>query len=295
MKKLIVIAGPTASGKTALAIEIASYFNTEILSADSRQCFRELNIGVAKPTCEELQKVKHHFINSHSIHDDVNAGMYERYALDALDEIYKHHDIAVCVGGTGMYLQALCDGLDEMPKIDKTISDEINQQYAEKGLLWLQEEIKYLDPLFYEIGEMQNPARLLRALSFIRSCGSSILSFQNKKIKPRNFDIHRFSIHMERTLLYQRIDYRVDEMIQSGLLEEVKKLCPFRHLNSLNTVGYKELFNYIDNVCTLDFAIEKIKQHTRNYAKRQVTWFKNQGNYKQSTASEIIANALKIK
>lgn len=295
MKKLIVIAGPTASGKTALAIEIAQHFKTEIISADSRQCYRELHIGVAKPTEKELSLVKHHFINSHSIYDDVNAGVYERFALQTLDEIFKQHDVAICVGGTGMYLQALCKGLDTMPPIDKFISEEMNQHYAEKGLLWLQEEVKLHDPMFYQQGEMQNPARLLRALSFIKSSGISILTFRNNKAKPRNFEIHQFAIAIDRKVLYEQINQRVDYMMQCGLATEVKELLPNKHLPSLQTVGYTELFAHFTGENSLDFAVEKIKQHTRNYAKRQVTWFKNQGSYLQISAADILSNALKIR
>jgi len=287
LKKLIVIAGPTASGKTDLAIRIAQYFQTEIISADSRQCYKELNIGVAKPSDEQLNKVHHYFINSHSILDDVSVGLYEKYALDSLQEIFIKNDVAVCVGGTGLYIKALCEGIDTMPPIDEKIIDQIELNYSTKGIKWLQDEIKIKDELFFHEGEMSNPARMIRALSFMEGIGESILQFRKKEIKKRDFEIHSYAIEIERGVLYQRINDRVDFMIKIGLEDEVKSLLDYQTLKSLNTVGYTELFKYFNHELSLNEAIEKIKQHSRNYAKRQITWFKNQGNYKIISAEAI--------
>jgi len=287
LKKLIVIAGPTASGKTDLAIQIAQYFQTEIISADSRQCYKELKIGVAKPSDEQLNKVHHYFINSHSILDDVSVGLYEKYALDSLQEIFIKNDIAVCVGGTGLYIKALCEGIDTMPPIDEKIIDQIELNYSTKGIKWLQDEIKIKDELFFHEGEMSNPARMIRALSFMEGIGESILQFRKKEIKKRDFEIHSYAIEIERGILYQRINDRVDFMIKIGLEDEVRSLLNYQTLKSLNTVGYSELFKYFNHEFNLNEAIEKIKQHSRNYAKRQITWFKNQGNYKIISAEAI--------
>lgn len=279
-KKLIVISGATASGKTDLAIEIAKYFNTEILSADSRQCYKEMNIGVAKPSESQLKEITHYFINSHSVYDEVNASVYENYGLQILEKIFQKNEIAVCVGGTGLYIKALCEGIDPMPPIDKDIEQNISHLYKVNGLAWLQQEIQKIDTLFAESAEMQNPHRLLRALIFKLSTNQSILDFRKKEVKNRYFDIKYFAIDIEKNILYDRINKRVDSMIQEGLIEEVKKLLQHKHLKALNTVGYSELLSFLNNECDIDFAIEKIKQHTRNYAKRQITWCKNQQQYK---------------
>lgn len=279
MKKLIVIGGATASGKTAWAIDVAKHFSTEIISADSRQCYQELNIGVAKPSQEELESVKHHFINSHSIHQEVSAGEYERYALQAMHTIFENNDYAVCVGGTGLYIKALCEGIDEMPKVDELVKQEITHQYEKNGLIWLQKEVQKNDPNFFAQAEQDNPMRLLRALIFYKSQGESILNFRSKSAKERNFEVYYFAKNIQRDLLYERINIRVDTMMYDGLLEEVKTLKSFEHLNSLKTVGYQELFDYLNGHCTLENAIDKIKQHTRNYAKRQLTWIRHQQNF----------------
>jgi tRNA dimethylallyltransferase len=273
-KKLIVIAGPTASGKTITAIKIAQFLNTEIISADSRQCYQELNIGVARPSISELNLIPHHFINCISIHQQFNAGNYEKYALQCLDEIFNKNNFAVCVGGTGLYIKALCQGIDTMPMIDEKINQLIIQQYQLNGLSWLQNEIKIADPEFYKKGELQNPHRLIRALVFIKSHHQSILSFQTQQKIVRNFDIEYYVIKTDKENLYQQINRRVDTMMELGLAQEVQNLIPFQTLNSLNTVGYKELFKYFNNECALQESIDKIKQHSRNYAKRQITWFK---------------------
>jgi tRNA dimethylallyltransferase len=279
LKTLIVIGGPTASGKTSLAIQLAQHYNTSILSADSRQWYREMTIGVAKPTQDELNTVPHYFINSHSIHDKVSAGEFERFGLNCLNSIFEKNKIAVCVGGTGLYIKAICEGIDEMPIIDKKIETQLNDEYAIKGLEWLQQELKSMDSSYYESIDQQNPMRLLRALIFIKSTGKSISSFQQKEKKHRPFNVLYFSLDLDRSCLYNRINQRVDLMISHGLLDEVKNLISFQELKCMHTVGYSELFQYLNQECTLEYAIDKIKQHSRNYAKRQVTWFKNQSNF----------------
>ena len=287
MKKLIVIAGPTASGKTDLAIQLAQYFNTEILSADSRQCYQELGVAVAKPNEAQLQSVKHHFINSHSIYDEVSAGEYERFGLAVLDEIFTKNDTAILVGGTGLYIKAICEGIDEMPAIDETIKKEVEADYQKNGLSWLQNEVKNTDPDFYAVGETENPMRLMRALTFKLSTQKSILAYRNSTIKKRPFEIEKYVIDIEKAALYKNINDRVEHMLTQGLVTEAEALYPKKHLKNLQTVGYTELFSYFGGNCDLPFAIDKIKQHTRNYAKRQVTWFKNQGQYTLGSAKEI--------
>ncbi len=279
MKKLIVIAGPTASGKTDLAIQLAQHFHTEIISADSRQCFKELGIGVAKPSEAQLQLVKHHFINSHSIYDDVSAGEYERFGLAVLEDIFANNDVAILVGGTGLYIKAICEGIDEMPPVNDSIKKDIEAKFHENGLSWLQNEVKKTDPEFYAVGEINNPMRLMRALTFKLSTQKSIVTYRNSTIKQRNFQIEKYAIEIEKASLYEKINERVDCMIAQGLVAEAETFIPIKHFKNLQTVGYTELFSYFDGDCDLKFAIEKIKQHTRNYAKRQITWFKNQGQY----------------
>ncbi|HMN31760.1 MAG TPA: tRNA (adenosine(37)-N6)-dimethylallyltransferase MiaA [Chitinophagaceae bacterium] len=279
MKTLIVIGGPTASGKTGLAIEVARYFHTEILSADSRQCFRELNIGVAKPHHSQLEEVKHHFINSHSIHDQMSAGIYEKYGLEKLNEIFLKNDIAVCVGGTGLYIKSLCEGIDEMPEVDKQIEAEVHALYKEKGITYLQNEIKLHDVQFFQNSEIQNPHRLIRALVFKKSNGISILEYQKKAVQKREFNIQFFALDVSREKLYQQINNRVDIMMEEGLLEEAKVLYSFKDLKPLQTIGYRELFDYFENKYSYNEAVDKLKQHTRNYAKRQMNWFRHQGHF----------------
>ncbi len=283
---LIVIAGPTASGKTQTAIDIAKYFDTEIVSADSRQCYREMNIGVAKPSEEELATVKHHFINSHSIHYEVNAGVYERYALETLNNIFQKKKIAVLTGGTGMYIDALLNGIDNMPEIDEKIRNSIRQNFELYGIKWLQAELKQKDPETFSLIDRDNPHRLMRALEVIAQTGKSITSFQNKIAAQRNFNTIKIALNWDREVLYKRINKRVDIMMAEGLLEEVKTLYPHRNLKALQTVGYKELFAYLNQECTLEFAIEEIKKNTRRYAKRQITWFKNQDKFEWMSSWE---------
>jgi tRNA dimethylallyltransferase len=273
-KTCIIIAGPTASGKTAAAIELAQHLNTEIISADSRQCFKELNIGVAKPSALELQTVPHHFINSHSIQQHINAADFEQYALNVSAEIFKKHDIVIMAGGTGLYINAFVNGMDMIPAIDPLVRTVISNEYERNGIDWLISQLKQEDPLFAESGEMQNPQRMMRALEVIRSTGKSIFTFHNANPKKRDFNIVQFGIDIEREELYRRINQRVENMMEAGLLEEARALYPHRHLNALQTVGYKEIFDYIDDKTGLQRTVELIKQNTRHYAKRQLTWFK---------------------
>ena len=273
-KTCIIIVGPTAVGKTNLAIQIASHFNTEIISADSRQCFKELNIGVAKPNTNELLLVKHHFINSHSIQHEVNAAVFEKYALEKVTEIFAHSDIAVMTGGTGLYVKAFCHGIDDLPTINPIIRQTIVTNYNNNGIEWLREQVKKEDPPYFIQGETQNPQRLMRALEVKRSTQQSILFYQTNQKKQRAFNIIKIGIELPKTVLTERINVRVNSMIQDGLVEEVKELLPFKYLNALQTVGYKEIFAYLHGDTTLAEAITAIKISTRQYAKRQLTWFK---------------------
>ncbi|MFT3908219.1 MAG: tRNA (adenosine(37)-N6)-dimethylallyltransferase MiaA [Ferruginibacter sp.] len=273
-KTCIIIAGPTAVGKTALAVEVAQHFSTKIISADSRQCYKELNIGVAKPSQEELQAIHHYFINTHSIEDDFSAADYEAYALHAVRDIFLENDIAVMVGGTGLYIKAFCEGLDDIPAVDDEIRNEVIKNYEQGGLSYLQSAIQKADPAFYKTGEMQNPQRMIRALEVQLSTGRSITSYQSKQKKQRDFSIIKTGLQLPREILYERINARVDQMIDDGLVHEAEELISFKKFNALQTVGYRELFDYFDNITSLDRAIELIKQNTRHYAKRQMTWFK---------------------
>lgn len=279
-KTCIIVSGPTAAGKTAFAIDLALQKNTQIISADSRQCFKELNIGVAKPSPEQLKKVKHYFINSHSINEEVNAKIFEEYALKAVEEIFEHNDTAIMVGGTGLYIKAFSEGLDEIPFIDTEIRKKINGEYHLKGLQWLQDKIKKEDPLFFEMGEMQNPQRILRALEVKLSTGKSIVEIQSGKKIKRDFEIQNILLDLPRPELYDNINRRVDQMMENGLLKEAESLFPYKNLNALQTVGYKELFDYFEGKISLAEAVDLIKKNTRHYAKRQMTWFRKQvSNY----------------
>ncbi len=273
-KTCIIITGPTAIGKTAIAIEIAQHFSTKIISADSRQCYKELNIGVAKPSPSELEAVHHYFINTLSIEDDFTAADFETYALHAAGEIFSAHDIAVMVGGTGLYIKAFCEGLDEIPAIDESIRQEIIKNYEQHGLDYLKSAIKKADPEFYSTGEIQNPQRMIRALEVQQSTGRSITTYQSKQKKHRSFDIIKIGLELPREMLYERINERVDKMMDAGLADEADNLLPYKDLNALQTVGYRELFDHFENKISLTRAVELIKQNTRNYAKRQMTWFR---------------------
>lgn len=275
-----IVCGPTAVGKTSLAIELAKALKTEIISADSRQCFRELGIAVAKPSAEELASVPHHFINSHSIQDEMNAGIFEQYALEKTALILKEFGSAVMVGGTGLYIKSFCEGIDEMPSIDPLIRTDIAAAYEEKGLQWLQNEIAMQDPLFWQTAEKANPQRLMRALEFIRSTGTSISVFKTSVKKERPFKIIKIGLELPRAILNERINERVDQMLLKGLTQEAFSLINFRSNNALQTVGYRELFDAFDGKISEQEAIELIKQNTRHYAKRQMTWFRKDSEIK---------------
>jgi tRNA dimethylallyltransferase len=271
---VIILVGPTAVGKTAAAVRLAKQLKTNIISADSRQCYRELNIGVAKPSPAELEAVHHYFINSHSIEAEVNAATFEELALGWTEEIFRSSPVAVMVGGTGLYIRAFTDGLDSIPPVDQTIRSQIRHDYEEHGLGWLQEEIKKYDPAFYAAGELQNPQRLMRALEVRISTGQSILSFRTREPRKRPFDIQTIGLQLPKEELHKRIHDRVDAMMAAGLLEEARTLLPYRHHNALQTVGYKELFDHLDGKISLPEAVAAIKTNTRQYAKRQLTWFR---------------------
>ena len=273
-KTCIIISGPTAVGKTAYAIDLALQYQTAIISADSRQCFKELNIGVAKPSHDQLEKVKHYFINSHSIFDEVNAKIFEEYALENVNHIFKNNDVAIMVGGTGLYIKAFCEGFDEVPGIEEEVRKNVFENYQKHGVDWLQSELETRDPLYFQRGEMKNPQRMMRALEVILSTGNSIYNFQKGQKVSRDFNIRHIRLDLPRQELYANINNRVDKMMDDGLLDEVKSLYPFKHLNALQTVGYKELFAHIDGNISLENAIDLIKKNTRHYAKRQNTWFK---------------------
>ena len=273
-KTCIIITGPTAVGKTASAIELANKYKTQIISADSRQCYRELNIGVAKPSPEQLESIQHYFINSHSIQDEVNVKIFEQYALHAIYKIFETNEVAIMVGGTGLYIKAFCEGLDEVPTVNEVVRNEINEAYKTRGMEWLNNEVKKQDPLYYSSGEIHNPQRMMRALEVKLSTGNSILDFHSGKKITRDFEIKKINLELPRNELYERINKRVDDMMQAGLLKEAENLFPYRHLNALQTVGYKELFDFMEGKFPLDTAIENIKKNTRHFAKRQISWFK---------------------
>jgi tRNA dimethylallyltransferase len=273
-KTCIVIVGPTAVGKTSLAVQTALHFQTEIISADSRQCFKELNIGVAKPSAEELQQVKHHFINSHSIKEEMNAALFEQYALKKVNEIFKHHDVAVMVGGTGLYVKTFCNGIDEVPVIDEKIREKIIADFEWEGLEWLQQEVAEKDPMYFAKGETKNPQRLMRALEVKLSTGKSIIEFRTQQKKHRNFNIIKIGLELAKEQLHKNVNSRVDAMMDAGFLDEVKQLLPHKKLNALQTVGYRELFGQLAGDLLPADAVEIIKINTRQYAKRQMTWFK---------------------
>ncbi len=281
-----IIAGPTAVGKTAVSIALAKALNTEIISADSRQCFTELSIGVARPSEAELAAVQHYFIADHSVETAINAGYFEKFALDKTEQVFTQKNQLVMVGGTGLYIRAFCDGIDPMPEIDPSIRDAIIANYASKGLIWLQAELKHRDPLFWETAEQSNPQRLMRALEVLNATGKSILLFRTAQKKQRPFNIIKIGLEMPVDQLTNRINLRVDQMIQDGLIEEVQSVLQYRNKPALQTVGYKEVFDYLDGNISKEQAITQIKNHTRQYAKRQMTWFKKDPEFKWINMAE---------
>ncbi|WP_258541114.1 tRNA (adenosine(37)-N6)-dimethylallyltransferase MiaA [Parvicella tangerina] len=288
---LIVIVGPTAIGKTSLSIKLAKHFNCPILSADSRQFFKEIAIGTAKPTPEEMDGVPHYFIDSLSIHDEYNVGKFEADAISTLEVVFSKNPVAILVGGSGLYVDAVCKGIDDIPK-DKKIREQLVQELDDKGIAALQLELKEKDPLHFEKMNIQNPQRLIRALEVCRVSGKPYSSFRKGKQKKRPFQIHKIGLNTDREIVYNNINQRVDLMMEKGLLEEVKTVHEFNHLNSLNTVGYKELFKFLDGDISLDEAVELIKKNTRNFAKRQLTWFKRDDSTKWYTPNDSVENII---
>ena len=280
MKTLIVIAGPTASGKTAFSIALAKALNTVILSADSRQFYKEMSIGTAAPTEVELSQVKHYFVHHISIEDKYDVADYERDVMQLLDKLFKTHDAVIMTGGSGLFIDAVCNGIDAMPDVEPEIREKVQKLYDGGGLKALQDEVQRLDPEYYAIVDKQNPRRLQRALEVCYQTGQTFTSFRSGYTARRDFDIKKYALLWDRQQLIERIDKRVDMMMEQGLLEEAKALYPKRHLNALNTVGYKELFAYFDGQCTLEEAVEQIKIHTRQYAKRQMTWLRKDNSYR---------------
>ena len=284
-----IIIGPTAVGKTSFAIALAQHFKTEIISADARQCYAELNIGVARPSLEELSKVPHHFIASHSVNEAVNAQVFENYALAKTEEIFKTHQSVVMVGGTGLYIKAFCEGLDMIPDIDPDIRAHIIEQYEKLGLRWLQKEVSVKDPLYWAKGEQQNPQRLMRALEVMLGTGASIVCFQIKNKITRPFNIVKVGLELPREQLYESINQRVISMVENGLEQEVRELVAQFHLNALQTVGYSEWLPYFESSLPKEKVIENIQQNTRHYAKRQMTWFKKDLDITWYSSNEIKA------
>ncbi|WP_299550478.1 tRNA (adenosine(37)-N6)-dimethylallyltransferase MiaA [Seonamhaeicola sp.] len=273
-KYLISVIGPTAIGKTSLSIKLAQHFNTEIISADSRQFFKEMQIGTAAPTMEELATVKHHFIHHKSIHNNYSVGSFERDAIQKLEVLFKSHNVVVMVGGSGLYVDAVIKGLDDFPDVDSAIRETLNSQLKNEGLESLQNQLNTLDPVSYNTIAIENPHRVIRALEVCIGTGKPYSSFLNKAKEARNFRTITIGLTAERATIYNRINQRVDIMMETGLLKEAEALLPYRDLNALNTVGYKELFKYFDGEWPLDFAVSEIKKHTRRFAKRQLTWFR---------------------
>lgn len=284
-RTLLVIAGPTAIGKTSLSITLARHYSCPVISADSRQFFKEISIGTAKPGIEEMQGVTHYFIDSHSITENYNVGKFEKDVLDLLNELFKKHKLVIMVGGSGLYIDAVCNGFDELPEADETVRKKINDLMDKEGIEGLQKLLKQLDPVYFEQVDKQNPQRLSRALEVCLVSGKTYSGFRKDTAKKRDFQILKIGLNMPREVLYQRINTRVDQMMKDGLLEEVKRVEMYKHLNALQTVGYKELFDYLSAIGAseenlqnsqqlLINAIELIKQNTRRFAKRQLTWFR---------------------
>jgi len=275
---LIVVVGPTAIGKTSLAIHLANFYQTEIISADSRQFFREMNIGTAKPSAEELAAAKHHFIDSHSVETLFSTGDFELEALKLIAELFKKHSTLIMVGGSGLYIDSVCKGLDKLPEINLNIRQQLNEQFATEGIVSIQNKLKNLDPEYFAKVDPSNPQRMIRGLEVFLSTGQKLSSFLTANKKERPFNIIKIGLNADRALVYEKINQRVDLMMEAGLLDEVKTLVPYRRFNALNTVGYSELFDYLDGKTDLSSAVAMIKQNTRRFAKRQLTWFKRDGS-----------------
>ena len=273
-KTLIVVVGPTAVGKTGMAIKLGQHFNTEIISADARQVFKEMTIGTAKPTSHELQIVKHHLIDSHSIHDSFDAASYALLALNKINALFTVNNNLILCGGSGLYIKGLLEGFDEMPEVKPGIRDLLNKILADEGILSLQKELKNSDLDYYNIVDKQNPQRLIRALEVIRTSGKPYSYFRNRTKIKLPFQVIKIGLELPRQILNERIDKRMDNMIASGLFEDARQLYPHKNINALQTVGYKEIFDFLDGKYNKEEAIRLLKQNTRHYAKRQMTWFK---------------------
>jgi len=291
-KNLIYIAGPTGVGKTELAIELAKKLKTEIISCDSRQFYKELEIGTCPPTERQLKEVKHHFIHNKSIHDRYNVGLYEKDAIHKINKLFEDKEYLILVGGSGLYADSVIYGIDEFPEIPQQIRDEITRMYKEKGILYIQKELKKLDRDYYEIVDIKNQSRIIRALEIIKFTGDKFSSLRKDKKKKRKFKTKVVLLECPREELYDRINSRVDIMISNGLEEEARNLKKYSNLNTLNTVGYKEFYDYFENKLSYNEVINKIKQNTRNYAKRQITWFKKYSNAIKVSNSEISTNLI---
>ena len=278
--QLVTIIGPTAIGKTDLAIKIAEFYNTEIVSADSRQFYRELNIGTAKPSSSELSKIKHHLINNKSIQEQYNINDFEKDAIESINSIFKKNKVAVLVGGSGLFINSVLYGLDEIPAIDENIRNSLYSDMDSLGIKVLQEKLKLLDPNSYDNIDIDNPRRLIRALEVTIGSGKPYSSFLKKTKKNRDFNVITIGLNQDRAELYEKINTRVDNMIKVGLIDEVKGLYELKNLKTLNTIGYSEVFKYIDEIYSKDECINEIKKNTRRYAKRQLTWFKSIENVK---------------
>lgn len=287
MKTLIVIAGPTASGKTAAAIKVAKALNTVIINADSRQFYKEMSIGTAVPSPKELQEVKHYFVQNISILNDYDVATYEQDVLLLLKKLFLEHDQVVLTGGSGLFIDAVCKGIDTMPDIDQAVRERVDNLFHEGGLAALQQEVQRLDPEYWAIVDQKNPRRLQRALEVCYQTGKTFTSFRTRSSAKRDFNIVKYALLREKQDLYNRINLRVEIMLSKGLVDEARKLYPYRRRNALNTVGYKELFDYFDGKISLNEAVEQIKLNTRHYAKRQMTWLRKDTEYQWIEPSSI--------
>jgi tRNA dimethylallyltransferase len=274
MKTLLVVLGPTGVGKSAISIQLARYFQTHIISADSRQFFRELCIGTAVPSADDLAKVPHHFIQNKSIHHYYNVSEFEVEALQLIDQLFQNHNPLILTGGSMLYIDTICKGIDDIPTVDPEIRVKVVKWYEQHGLEALQQRLMEVDPEYYRIVDLNNPKRLLHAVEIFQMTGEPLSSFRKNTIRQRPFRIIKVGINQERQILYDRINQRVDQMMADGLLEEVRIVYPYRELNSLNTVGYKELFAYLDGTCSLEEAVDLVKRNSRRYARKQLTWFR---------------------
>jgi tRNA dimethylallyltransferase len=286
-KTLIIIVGPTAIGKTALAIKLAEYFKTEIISADSRQFYKEISIGTAKPSKEELAIVKHHLVDSHSILNPLNAGTFEKESIRIMNELFVNHNHVIMVGGSGLFINAVCYGFDPLPVASEEVREKLNKQFEENGITFLQDKLKTLDPEYFDQVDINNPQRIIRALEVYESTGKTFSSLRTNNKKQRPFNIIKIGLNSDREELYQRINLRVDEMVKNGLFEEVESLKTYQHLNVLNSVGYSEIFDFLEGKYTKEEAIEKIKQNTRRFAKRQITWFNKSDDIKWFSPDQL--------